>query len=84
MSESQRSRLIFEIGADIASSWTCPYFGAVPYIRAMMSLSTLRDGYGEESAPDIIAYFLANSGTWRGDDARRLKAELRSLISGGP
>jgi hypothetical protein len=36
--------------------------------------------YGQDSALSIIAYFLSNATTWRGDDARRLKAELREIL----
>ena len=28
----------------------------------------------------IVLYFLSNATTWRGEDARRIKAELKSLL----
>ena len=32
------------------------------------------------SAESVVQYFLANAGTWRGDDAKRIKAELKSML----
>ena len=61
-------------------SWPKPYFGAVPYIQAMRYLSDITDDYGYDSGESIVRYFLANAGTWRGEDARRIKAELRKMI----
>lgn len=74
------SRPLNVIAAEIESNWKQPYFGALPYIIAMMSLSAVTDRYGAESGQDIIAYFLANAGKWRGETARRIKAELRSML----
>ena len=28
----------------------------------------------------IVRYFLSNATTWRGEDARRIKAELKALL----
>jgi hypothetical protein len=27
-----------------------------------------------------VLYFLANAGTWRGPDAKRIKAELKEMV----
>jgi hypothetical protein len=56
------------------------YFGAEPYISAMMALETINDYYGVESGEDIVRYFLSNAKTWRGDVAKAVKAELRSRV----
>jgi hypothetical protein len=73
-------RRLSEVGNEIASLWTKPFFGAVPYIRAMRQLSGVAGFYGSESAHSIILYFLSNAATWRGADARRIKAELNSML----
>lgn len=74
------TRPINQIALEISRDWKSPYFGAVPYIRAMRSLSDMEDSYGLDSARAIVAYFLANAGGWRGDTARRIKAELRAML----
>lgn len=72
-------RPLFTIAKEIDRSWKKPYFGAVPYIEAMHSLNRITDNYGADSAKSIVLYFLANAQTWRGDDARRIKAELKQI-----
>lgn len=69
-------RKICEIASDIAREWKKPYFGAVPYLRALTSVSTSEDSYGCDSADQLISYFLANAGQFRGPKAKALKIEL--------
>ena len=37
--------------------------------------------YFYDSMASVVAYFLSNATGWRGDDARRLKAELKKAVS---
>lgn len=74
------SRTLATIARDIRTHWKKPYFGAVPYLEAMETLVNLNDSYGFENARSIALYFLANAGTWRGEDARRIKAEIKSML----
>lgn len=74
------NRPIHEIAFEIKSLWKNVYFGAAPYLSAMLRLSSVEDMYGYDSAKSIILYFLSNASTWRGDDARRIKAELNKLV----
>lgn len=73
------SRPINEIAREIQREWKNPYFGAVPYLDAMHSLDSIRDQYYCDSAKSVVLYFLSNATTWRGDAARRIKAELKGL-----
>lgn len=73
-------RAIHEIATDIRAHWPKPYYGAVPYLTAMYALTTIEDDHGLDSARSIVNYFLANAQTWRGEDARRLKEELKALL----
>jgi hypothetical protein len=68
------------IARDIRAHWPKVYFGAVPYLQAMAELNSINDKYIHDDARSIVNYFLANAGTWRGDDARRIKAELKSMV----
>lgn len=73
-------RLLRDIALEIRGDWTKPNYGAVPYLDAMHSLGTIEDHYYADSARSIVRYFLANAGTWRGETARRIKAELKSML----
>jgi hypothetical protein len=73
-------RPIHQIAEEINREWTRPYFGAVPYIRALMAVSNVHDSYGADPVTDLIRYFLSNATTWRGDVARRIKAELKTIL----
>lgn len=73
-------RTLKEISKEIKQDWKNIYFGAVPYLEAMGTLSSINDDYGYDSAESIVRYFLANASTWRGDNARRIKKELNDLL----
>lgn len=73
-------RQICEIAAEIRKTWESPYFGAVPYIEAMLALGNISEMYGCDPADLIVAYFLGNAQTWRGEDARRIKKELNDIL----
>lgn len=68
------------IAREIKSLWTKPYFGAVPYLDAMLTLKSIKDPYFYDSGDSIVMYFLANAQTWKGEDARRIKAELNAQL----
>jgi hypothetical protein len=55
-----------------------PY--AKPYLDAMSTLVSVKDNYYADSGSSVVAYFLANAGGWRGDTARRIKAELKLML----
>lgn len=73
------NRPLYEITADIRRDWKRPYFGAVPYLDAMGSLNSIEDNFYEDSGQSVVLYFLANAGSWRGETARRVKAELKRM-----
>jgi len=53
---------------------------ATPYLQAMLDLDNLGQCYGVDPAEDIVLYFLSNVNSWRGEDAKRIKAELNQLL----
>ena len=77
-----KKRTFQQIAKDIKSTWLNVYFGAVPYLEALLTLDTTDPEalYGVETAGDITRYFLANAQTFRGADAKQLKAELKSML----
>ena len=78
---TRTARPINVIASDIRRDWKNVYFGAVPYLSAMARLDSIDDPYGNDSADDIILYFLSNATTWRGPVARAVKAELKALLA---
>lgn len=73
-------RPIYEIAKEIHNDWDNKYFGAVPYLEAMMSIVYIDEMYGMDTANSIVRYFLSNARTWKGETARRIKKELNSMI----
>ena len=78
----QNKRTFAEIAREIKQTWKNVYFGAEPYLQAMAVIDSddKHAPYMFELVKDIVIYFLANAQTWRGEDARRIKAELKSMI----
>jgi hypothetical protein len=74
------TRSLSTIAREISAVWPKPYFAAVPYLEAMRRLDSMRDADWHDSARSIVAYFLSNATTWKGDDARRIKAELKAML----
>jgi len=78
------SRSLSTIAMEIRKDWRATakngiYFGAVPYLDAMSSMDKITDPYGMDSGKSIVLYFLSNASTWRGETAKRIKAELKAM-----
>ena len=56
-------------------------YAAKPYLDALAQLETISDKYYQDDARGIVSYFLANAGTWRGENAKAIKAELKRRIA---
>jgi hypothetical protein len=72
-------RPLYEIAKEIRADWKPVGFAAKPYLNAMATLSDIGEGYGSDNAKTIVTYFLCNAQTWKGETARRVKAELKKL-----
>ena len=57
-------------------------YGAKPYLDCMLALDSINDNYGLDSARSVVLYFLGNASTWRGEVAKRVKAELKTMLKG--
>lgn len=74
------------IASDIARCWQQEKlahgvtYAAKPYLNAMFGCASINDVFGYDQASSIVRYFLSNATSWRGDNARRLKAELKALL----
>ena len=77
------TRPLSEIATEIRKEWKKPNFGAVPYLNAMETLTSVKENFHYDSGESIVIYFLANASGFRGEAARRIKAELKSALKGG-
>lgn len=75
------TRSISDIEREIRRNWRPVNYAARPYLDAMASIQRVTDAYGHDSGVSVVSYFLSNASTWRGDTARRVKAELKAAIA---
>lgn len=68
------------IARDIRTHWPNMSVHARPYANAMMSLNSIKDDFYSDSAQSVVLYFLSNAATWRGAEAKRIKAELKKMV----
>ena len=73
-------RPISEIANEIKKDWKNVNFGAKPYLNAMFFLKDKNSTYINDSASIIVNYFLCNANTWKGENAKRIKLELKAII----
>jgi hypothetical protein len=50
------------------------------YVEAMSRLNKITDQFFADTAESVVRYALSNLSTWRGDQARAIKAELKDLL----
>jgi hypothetical protein len=73
------TRPINEIAREIRKYWENVHFSARPYLDAMLSLHGSNEKYGYDDARSIIIYFLSNARSFKGEDAKRIKTELKQI-----
>lgn len=76
-------RPLHEIARDIHREWSKQggvHPWAKPYLSAMHSLSSTDDKFGEDGGDGIVAYFLSNARTFKGEAAKGLKEELKGHL----
>ena len=73
-------RPLCTIAREIKDDWERVNFGAKPYLAALLEMNSIGDMYGQEYGDMIVLYFLNNAGTWRGETAKRIKAELKEQV----
>lgn len=74
------TRRVSEIAREIRRDWGAKLnYAARPYLDAMDAIEDIAGMYHADRATSVVRYFLANAGTWRGEAAKRVKAELRQM-----
>ena len=73
-------RPLYLIAQEVRRDWGSKVnYAAKPYLDAMGSLDKISDNYGMDSAKSVVLYFLSNASSWRGETAKRVKAELKTM-----
>ena len=74
-------RPISQIARDISIDWQNVKYSAKPYLNALSQLHDVNDRFGFDDAKSLIRYFLANASSYRGENAKKYKSELKALIN---
>jgi hypothetical protein len=80
------NRRLYVIAREIELTWVnkdgvnivSPY--ARPYLDAMHCLNSMNEMFIYDTADSVVRYFLSNANGWRGEDAKRIKAELKGML----
>lgn len=75
------TRSLRVIAEEIRASWENVSPHAEPYLEAMGELDDVDDYFFYDDGKGIVLRFLGNATTWRGEHARRIKAELKQLVA---
>jgi hypothetical protein len=79
------ARPLYDVAAEIRSDFRYQgkplYYAAKPYIEAMDGMTDMTDRFYEDSAVSVVTYAVSNLGSWRGEVATRVKAELRAALA---
>jgi hypothetical protein len=72
-------RPLYQICDEIRKDWkTMPEY-AKAHFRAIEGANSIDEKYLCESVKSEVLYFLSNASSWRGETAKRIKAELKSM-----
>jgi len=77
---NEENRPLYDIAREIRQDWRPVHPYAKPYVDAMSSLSSIDDKYMFDSGTEIVARFLSNAASWRGETAKRIKTELKQML----
>jgi hypothetical protein len=76
---SEQHRPLWQIAQEIKKDWKKVNYAAKPYLEAMGQLDKITDMFMFDSAKSVVLYFLSNASSWRGDKAKKIKAELKAM-----
>ena len=76
------NRPLYQIAHEIRADWKKVNYAAEPYLQAMGTITHISDTYICDSAASVVAYFLGNASSWRGEKAREIKKELNQILKG--
>jgi len=53
---------------------------AMPYIQAMLQMNSIAEPYFADTGDSVVRYGLSNLQSYRGETARKVKAELKAML----
>lgn len=74
------ARPLYEIASEIRKDWKPVHSDAKDYLNAMATLDKISDNFICDSGYSVVAYFLNNATTWKGEKAREIKKELNAML----
>ena len=77
-----RTMTIGRIAILIADDWNAIPECAAVYVNAMVQLNSITDQYIMDPGSEVVARFLCNASTWKGEIARAVKKELNRRLKG--
>jgi hypothetical protein len=80
MQTETTTRPLSVIAREIRGDWKNVNYAAKPYLDAMRELTSVNDSFYYDTGKSVVLYFLSNAGSWRGDNAKRIKAELKAMV----
>jgi hypothetical protein len=80
----EADRSLATIAAEIEDDWSKQgrgvNYAARPYLDAMYSLNKITDNYDLDTGSSVVAYFLSNATSWKGEKAKAIKKELNAML----
>lgn len=67
--------------AALPDSHMAKWAGLAGQGQALLSLNAITDEYGCDSGEYVVACFLGNITGWRGEDAKRIRTELKAHLA---
>lgn len=83
LKEQPISMLAAAIRKDWSDSEKGVFYGAKPYLSAMMGISSIEQKYIADDAKEVVVRFLSNASQWKGPVARVVKKELNRRLKSG-
>lgn len=73
-------RPIYKIAQEVYSLWQPVEYSARPFLDAMRLMERIHDNVDDTPGRAVVLGFLEHARNWRGPQAQRIKAELRSKL----
>lgn len=78
--KESNDRPLWKIASQISHDWKNVNYAAKPYLQAMADLDSINDKYILDPGSSIVAYFLSNASSWKGEKAKEIKAQLNRML----
>ena len=72
---------LHQIAREVRKAWPKLSPHAKPYLDAMGSLEKITDNFITDTGSSVVAYFLANAQSFRGETAKAIKKELNKRLN---